>query len=66
MLDVLSLNIIVIVIVVILPVAILIVLVNQVFIYTDMKTAISGTFSKDGRLVEGCECEVVQRMMALS
>ena len=66
MLDVLSLNIIVIVTVVILPVAILIVLVNQVFIYTDMKTAISGTFSKDGRLVEGCECEVVQIMMALS
>ena len=35
------------------------------FIYTDMKTAISGTFSKDGRLVEGCECEVLHRMMGL-
>ena len=34
-------------------------IVTQVFIYTDIKTAISGTFSKDGRLVEGCQCEVI-------
>ena len=31
---------------------------EQVFIYPDIKTAISGTFSEDGRLVEGSECEV--------
>jgi len=31
----------------------------EVFIYPDMKTAISGTFSEDGRLVEGSECEVL-------
>ena len=31
---------------------------EQVFIYPDMKTAISGTFSEDGRLVAGSECEV--------
>ena len=60
MLDVLSNNIIV--IVVILPVAIAIVLVNQVFIYTDLKTAISGTFSGNGRLVEGRQCEVGPRI----
>ena len=34
---------------------------NQVFIYPDMKTAISGTFSGNGRLVEGRQCEVVPR-----
>ena len=32
---------------------------NQVFIYPDMKTAISGTFSGSERLIEGCQCEVL-------
>ena len=53
----------VIVILIAIVIVIVIAVVNQVFIYPDTKTAISGTFSSEGRLVEGCQCEVLLTMI---